>query len=438
MLMYRWFMVLACSDWLGTRRNDVTSHRRANLLDITCNYTMSEVPSTTPLPQQTRLILSLSALCAAVHPASPRPPSNREWHNANALAWLRAVCKLVDIDTANLPGEVDVESIRSSTKEAFPEWTEEEKKRMASILVEASLAVEAEKAKANKEEALRYTPLARSLSHRTIDLLSLDPACLPRAEKDLGTTLFKALEAASDSSDKVESTVASHSQGWGGSLGRKLATGAGVIAGGVLIGVTGGLAAPAIAALLAPLGIGGILAGGAAPVVLGTLFGVGGGGLAGKRVRERWRGVEEFSFLEVGAGTKQTKEEEEEMKAAKERYKERQKTKKVEESVKDTDEAEESEKEVESQRDQLEEKLLDLHVDTATDEKKPPSLTATIVVPGLLSVSQTEALTAWRSICSKDAMHDGRDVYYLRYESAMMLKTGREIDSWGKSSFRPS
>lgn len=104
-----------------------------------------------------------------------------------------------------------------------------------------------------------------------------------------------------------------------------IATGAGVIAGGVLIGVTGGLAAPAIAALLAPLGIGGLLAGGAAPVVLGTLFGVGGGGLAGRRVRERWRGVEEFGFVEIGSGTKATVEEIDDLKLARERYQARKK-----------------------------------------------------------------------------------------------------------------
>lgn len=99
-----------------------------------------------------------------------------------------------------------------------------------------------------------------------------------------------------------------------------------MIAGGVIIGVTGGLAAPAIAAVLAPLGISGLIGGAAAPVVLGTLFGVGGGGLAGRRVRERWKGVEEFSFIEVGAGTKATQEEVDELKAARERYKARDKS----------------------------------------------------------------------------------------------------------------
>jgi len=276
-----------------------------------------------------------------------------------------------------------------------------------------------------------------------------------------------------------------------------VATGAGVVAGGVLIGVTGGLAAPAIAALLAPLGIGGLLAGGAAPVVLGTLFGVGGGGLAGRRVRERWRGVEEFGFVEIGAGTKATTDEIEDLKQARERYQARKKkgedeakaeteteTEKADKDMgKDVKEGGEEDKEktedevsaeVEKDRLKLEEKLLSLSLNSTTAEpesprqsldsapaekdiaktNKPPSLTATIVVPGLLTVSQTEGVTAWRAICAPgsegvipaitpeegkgvveegklDAWKDGRDVYLLRFETATMLKSGRDIDHWG-------
>ena len=264
--------------------------------------------------------------------------------------------------------------------------------------------------------------------------------------------------------------------------------------------MTGGLAAPAIAALLAPLGIGGLLAGGAAPVVLGTLFGVGGGGLAGRRVRERWRGVEEFGFVEIGAGTKATTEEVENLKQARERYQARKKKgeadaaaaaeveteqEKVdspavlagEKGEKGEKTEEEVSAEVEKDRLALEEKLLGLSLDSnsklpetdsprqsldqAPAEKdiaqvnKPPSLTATIVVPGLLTVSNTEAITAWRAICAPggegvipaiesgselenqgglEAWKDGRDVYLLRFETAAMLKSGRDIDHWGESS----
>lgn len=302
-------------------------------------------------------------------------------------------------------------------------------------------------------------------------------------------------------------------------------------------------------------------------------------------MRERWRGVEEFSFIEVGSGTKATKEEVEELRAARERYKAREKkggdgegngsakdTAEVEKSGEaETDQAIKEDKEpidpsetadevgkvkleesgeddqneaddeelVEHDRAKLEEKLLNLSIQTGTrtsvssdtgsprtsldsprpslhqgkdekalaDAKKPPSLTvgtccssdapstvlyasakrsyqATIVVPGLMTVSRTEAITAWRGLCSDNVplsngvttlnyearkadrnsphgaenrangtaggdkdlkggpgspgglgglgLKDGRDVYLLHFESATMLKTGRDIDHWGE------
>jgi hypothetical protein len=117
-----------------------------------------------------------------------------------------------------------------------------------------------------------------------------------------------------------------------------------------------------MAALLAPLGIGGLLAGGAAPVVLGTLFGVGGGGLAGRRVRERWRGVEEFGFVEIGDGTKATVEEMEDLHQAK---------KKIEARKAEEAKEREQEQELEGKQGkdvgQVAEKLDDTHL----DDKKP-------------------------------------------------------------------
>lgn len=100
---------------------------------------------------------------------------------------------------------------------------------------------------------------------------------------------------------------------------------------------------------------------------------------------------------------------------------------------------------------------------------------ATIVVPGLLTVSKTEGVTAWRAICAKTStaenryevrrpseapdvattdgkepskedtiaqaaipaslpLQDGRDVYLLKYETATMLKTGRAIEYWSSST----
>jgi hypothetical protein len=56
------------------------------------------------------------------------------------------------------------------------------------------------------------------------------------------------------------------------------------------------------------------LVGGAAtaPVVLGSVFGIAGGGLAGRRVRERWSGVGEFEFVDLkraGAGERERERE---------------------------------------------------------------------------------------------------------------------------------
>ncbi|OCF30723.1 hypothetical protein I317_02546 [Kwoniella heveanensis CBS 569] len=485
-----------------------------------------------PLDQPIRLIVALASLSATLHPKTPVSTLSVPWYKTTSSQWLKSVCKLLSFDQGRLPTSIDVESVKRSADEQRDEWSEDEILRIAGVLIEASLAADDTDIKKKKDEegALKYTPIARALSYRTLELLGL-PAreLVPQAEKNLSNTLFHALKAAAEkeNQEKVEKARAAQSQGWGGSLGRHLATGAGVVAGGVLIGVTGGLAAPAIAAVLAPLGIGGILSASAAPVVLGTLFGVGGGGLAGRRVRERWKGVEEFSFIEVGDGHRATQEELDDLQEAKKRAKAKQDEeakKKQEEAAGGkaaslthdekvmVDEAALGQGEVEQDRDaekavqegrlDLEQRLLNLSLESGTramsttvgnsprvsldqakeekaltETKKPPSLTATIVVPGLLTVSRTEAITAWRAICSTktsatssatiapnvvprekaggqavsatvpsesgtDALNtmtglkDGRDVYLLRFESAAMLKTGRDVDLWVESKLK--
>lgn len=60
-----------------------------------------------------------------------------------------------------------------------------------------------------------------------------------------------------------------------------------------MLGLTGGLAAPALVPLIP------FLSAGAAPVLLGSVFGLAGGGLTGYRVRRRWGGVERFEFIEI-------------------------------------------------------------------------------------------------------------------------------------------
>ncbi|EST10142.1 Protein of unknown function DUF726 [Kalmanozyma brasiliensis GHG001] len=81
--------------------------------------------------------------------------------------------------------------------------------------------------------------------------------------------------------------------------GKWAAMGGGFIAGGLVIGLTGGLAAPLIAPALVGLTGASFLATSGGIIMLGTLFGLGGGGLAGYRVERRLRGIADFSFAEL-------------------------------------------------------------------------------------------------------------------------------------------
>lgn len=251
-----------------------------------------------------RFVLALAGLCAA-----SRPPEGVTWSRVDADAFLDALLAQLDLVRDVLPPDV-VPSDVAFAAEGHRAWTAEDQDALARTLVQACLAPRAGGDK-DKPKVV-YTAAARAASHLALSLLGLDAgALLPQAEKEVGASLAAALEDA-HTDQAVDAAREKQKHGWGGKLGRGLATGAGVIAGGVLIGVTGGLAAPAIIAALAPLGFGAVSAA-VAPFVLGTLFGLTGGGLAGARVADRWRGVEEFSFVEVGAGTKPSPDEVEDL-----------------------------------------------------------------------------------------------------------------------------
>lgn len=180
-----------------------------------------------PLAPPIRLIVALASLCAIVHPSHPISPEAREWYKQNSTSWLQSICKLLSFDIANLPPSIEPENVKAVAGDQRGEWSEQEVTRISGVLVEASIAMEAQEnvKKGNKDEALKYSPIARALTYHTLELLGL-PAkeLVPQAEKNLSNTLFKALLAASekDQQEKVESTRAAHSQGWGGALGRHL------------------------------------------------------------------------------------------------------------------------------------------------------------------------------------------------------------------------
>ena len=144
--------------------------------------------------------------------------------------------------------------------------------------------------------------------------------------------------------------------GWG----KWAAMGGGFIAGGLVIGLTGGLAAPLIAPALVGLTGVSFLATSGGIIMLGTLFGLGGGGLAGYKVERRLRGVESFAFTQL---------------------------------------------QTEAQRAGV----------------AIPSLHATICCSGLL-LDETEQVQPWQSIF--ETTTDGREAFAIQCEAAMMKEAG--------------
>jgi hypothetical protein len=236
---------------------------------------------------------------------------------------------MIKMDQGGLPSIVSAEHVKAASTDHFKDMDEAEREteynNVIETLVIASIfapPVESEKVAsvtaptrqdqktAEVVPTLSYTPSARQLIYTTLMLLDIPTSThLPPIEQKLSKSLFKTLQKVSEQNqEEVQRSREKQAEGWGGKTGRWLATGAGVIAGGVAIGITGGLAAPAIAALIPGFMTFGLLTTATAPVVLGSIFGVTAGGLTGKRVRERWRGVDEFEFVDVKVGSKKVEE----------------------------------------------------------------------------------------------------------------------------------
>ncbi|ESO89960.1 hypothetical protein LOTGIDRAFT_62534, partial [Lottia gigantea] len=119
-------------------------------------------------------------------------------------------------------------------------------------------------------------------------------------ENALAQTLAEAQYHMSDDENKEKLKKARNSK-----LKRYALIGLATVGGGTLIGLTGGLAAPLVAA-----GAGAIIGGAGAAVlgttagvaIIGSLFGVAGAGLAGYKMRRRVGAIEEFMFEPVVSG----------------------------------------------------------------------------------------------------------------------------------------
>ncbi|GAA5982329.1 hypothetical protein JCM5350_006146 [Sporobolomyces pararoseus] len=145
---------------------------------------------------------------------------------------------------------------------------------------------------------LNYTALSRSLLICTAEILGIPEKTVLDVERSIAQFLYfqlqaqngeqKATEASTGDWDEAAQDYRSKQEKKGNVM-RYAATGAGFILGGVAIGLTGGLAAPALAPLLA--GTFGIAAfsGAGGAVLIGTL-------LAGYRTHRRMKGLENVSF----------------------------------------------------------------------------------------------------------------------------------------------
>lgn len=220
----------------------------------------------------------------------------------NATKWLQDLCEHLEVDMANLPDDPALDtSMRGALKEEGQDGIES---TIAFELVLVALglvkvedkAVEGntqrEKASAEaqalQEGLLDYTSLSRSLVMRTMEVLGVQNETVEQAEKAIAQFLYFQMQAKEEESGIAPS--GDSESGWSsatteikqkearrGSAFKWAATGAGFVLGGVAIGLTGGLAAPVIAPLLAGgLGIAAFSGAGGA-ILIGTLLGLGGG-----------------------------------------------------------------------------------------------------------------------------------------------------------------
>jgi hypothetical protein len=303
----------------------------------TTSNPLDNLPTPPTLSPELRLLVGLACTSASTsNPILPHvPPITREWWIRVGKEWAKSVIKMIKMDQAGLPSVVGAEQVYAAAKDHFKDMSDKEREIEYTSVIEtlviasiftpptdsekvASVETSASSSTGNEKRGekqavptLSYTPSARQLIHTTLDLLSIPiPSHLAPVEQKLSRSLFKTLQQVSErqNQEEVARSRERQAEGWGGKTGRWLATGAGVVVGGVALGITGGLAAPAIAALIPGFMTFGLLTTATAPVVLGSIFGVTAGGLTGKRVRERWRGVDEFEFVDVKIGSKKIDE----------------------------------------------------------------------------------------------------------------------------------
>ncbi|CCO32183.1 putative membrane protein F35D11,3 [Rhizoctonia solani AG-1 IB] len=340
--------------------------------------------------------------------APPEGPSGQlgdavGWRKRDGQVWLQHVCAHLAIDHQILPPEPSILDAESLTG---PISHSDYHKITSTLLAATILPSPKAKEEANERSndgkpsekvarAFGYTAASRAFLAQTLELLSIPIKVLLEVEKALGHDLFEELKEA-EMKEKSEAARKEQEHGWGGKWGRWAATGGGVILGGVAIGLTGGLAAPALLPLLP------FLTASTAPIVLGSLFGVAGGGLAGNRVRKRWGGVERFEFEQIAGGNHDSAVHK---KASYDVYQHKGRTNEAEGTSENQD-------------------------GRGEGKPAPPSLVATICVPGIVLGSEDEGLYAYKDALANTLANPIRDVFVLKHSPDVMLSTGETLNTW--------
>ncbi|KAG8739847.1 hypothetical protein FRC10_005042 [Ceratobasidium sp. 414] len=371
--------------------------------------------TTVQLPDELRFIVALISRVAVLNPpdALRTNTDNQEGDDTNSIVpwwqpvantWLQDICVYLGVDSQNLPPEPTLQDAESLSKTISPD----NHVLIASILLTATIVPSPKakdevnkrptKAKTSKaaEKAFGYSAAGRAILVRALELLSIPTQRLLEVEKILGRELFEEL-AEAEMKEKSEAARKEQEHGWGGKWGRWAATGGGIVLGGVAIGLTGGLAAPALVPLIP------FLSASAAPMVLGSLFGIAGGGLAGNRVRRRWGGVEYFEFEQISGEGEGSARQNAPAYAVYRRK-----------GGSDGD------------------KKADEKLEQARGRPIPPSLVATVCIPGIVLESEDEGLNAYRDAL-RILSNPTRDVFVLRHSPDVMLSTGETLNTWTRT-----
>ncbi|CAE6402805.1 unnamed protein product [Rhizoctonia solani] len=358
---------------------------------------MSKLQTKDVLPDELRFTIAVVCKAAMFNPPDDlRVPKQGgelgdvvDWWQRGGQVWLQDVCAHLAIDHQILPPEPSILDAESLTG---PISHDDYHKITSSLLTATILPSPMAKEVANKQSAntkasetvaraFGYTAASRAFLAQTLELLSIPMKVLLEVEKNLGQDLFEELKEA-EMKEKSEAARKEQEHGWGGKWGRWAATGGGVILGGVAIGLTGGLAAPALLPLLP------FLTASTAPIVLGSLFGVAGGGLAGNRVRKRWGGVERFEFEQIAGGNHESVAHEKVSYAV---YQHKGNT---------SNEGEGTSENKDGGRE---------------GNSAPPSLVATICVPGIAIGSEDEGMYAYKDALGTTLAKPSRDVFVLKH-----------------------